>query len=163
MEVDKTKMKSFETSIFGKKQTVHVSSEIFDKVVENIGRVVEIECNYKINDLGEISDVYDVTSVESRDILELWDISYKNEFYSLKEPLNVKVETNVDEENHWVLKNDDLEIISLGEKWDDAFNVFSEEFCLLVREFVNTDEKLSLGAKELQAKLLKYLRGGNEY
>ena len=97
---------------------------------------------------------------ESRDALEIWDISYKNEFFSLREPIIAKVETDADKNNHWIVRNDDLGIISSGERLDDAFSVFSEEFCMLVREFVNTDEKLSRGAKELQVKLLKHLRGG---
>jgi|GEM_PF-4830635 len=156
-EPNRLGMKSFITSIGGKKHTIPVTSEIFEQIIENSGHVVELECYYRVDFSGDITDVYDVTSVTKKDYIELWDISYKNREYSLTKPLIVKIESNIEKENDWFLKNEDLGIMSVSENWDDAVCAFNEEFDVFVQEYVLTKDKLSPGAIKLRDKILGYL------
>jgi len=156
-EADQNGMKSFKTSIDGKKLTILVSSEIFDQVEENSGRLVEIECNNKLNINGDITGVYDVTKIKRVEFLELWDISFRNREYRLVKPLKVKIESDIKRENEWFLINEDLGIMSVDNDWESAFNAFNEEFDVFVHEYVKTKDNLNPGAIKLKEKILGYL------
>lgn len=156
-ETNHSGMKSFMTSIGGKKRIIPVTPEIFEQVIESSGHVVEIECNYKVNFNGDIIDIYDVTNITKKDKIELWDISYKSRNYNLVKPLVIKIESNIEKKNDWFLKNEDLGIMSVSEDWDDAIVAFNEEFDVFVQEYVLTKDKLSPSAIKLRDKILGYL------
>jgi len=162
MEVIKnTGMKSFVTSIDGRKMSIPVDNDLFDEVLSNAGKVVEIECSYKTDENGDITEIYNVTKVTKKVSLEIWDICYRNNCYNLKSPLEIKIDSNIEKEENWIIRNDDLEIISMGQKWDETLNAFYEEFDMLVIQYVHSDEALSKGAEELRMKISSYL-GGND-
>lgn len=163
MEISKnTGMKSFSTSVDGRKISVPVNNDLFDEVIANAGKVVEIECGCKTDENRDIVEVYNVTKVTKRTSLVIWDINYKNNYYNLKKPLEVKIDSNIEKDENWIIRNEDLEIISMGQKWDETLNAFSEEFDMLVSEYVNSKDALSKGAKELREKIASYLGGSND-
>ena len=157
-----TEMRSFTTSIDGRKINVPVNNERFQEILPNIGRVVEIESGCKTDKSGNIVEIYNITKVTRKTSLEVWDIYYKNNFYNLKKPLEIKIDSNI-ANGDWIIRNEDLEIISAGQNWDETLNAFNEEFDMLVSEYVRSGDALSEGAKELREKIISYTGGGNDY
>ena len=155
----KNGMKSFTTFIDGKKHTVFVAQEFFDKITENIGCVVEIKCNYTVNEDSEIIDLFDVSRVIKKNSIDIWDICYRDRCYNLRKPLKLKIESSIKKSPQWILKNEDLEITAMDKDWTVAYTAFNEEFDMLIREYVFTKDNLSPGAEELKTKLLSYIGG----
>lgn len=155
-QADKNDMKSFITYIEGRKFTIPVNAEIYEKLAKHPGSVFEIECSTKTNELNEIVKVFDIVNAVKRNSIELWDIC-ADKCYSLVKPLVVNIVSTIEKDTYWYLKNDDLDIISMEKDWNDAYKAFAEEFDVLVEEYVYTDDELSPAAQALRTKILRYL------
>ena len=157
-EVEKDGTRSFETSIDGKRIKVPIDSAKLPLMSENLGYIVEIECEYSLDDEEQIVKIFNVTSIEKKEEISLYELDYLEERYDLVKPLMVRIEGNISEEQgYWILENDDLGIYVAEKDWGDAYDSFCGSFDFLVKEYVETQDKLSPRAKLLGDKIRGYL------
>jgi len=149
-------IKSMEGELY-KFEYTDINRHIEDKYLDFIRRPIEV---VGITEGG----------VKGRKIREILDLKPLEELYideigryPLRKPMKIKVEYDFDDEL-WILGNDELGLVGIGESYDEAMNSLEESLEVAIDIYLNEDEKnLSEKAIELKKKLKGYLKNHNAF
>lgn len=128
--------------------------ELQSDIIQKAGKMVSI--SGKILQQNKIS-INSEFSINTIDHLPFRQITINNKAYTLKEPIMLDVDYDINHDKY-IISHDDIKLLVVSSKLSDAFEEIDEQLNILWDEFVKEDERnLTSAAIEYRNKLINYL------
>jgi hypothetical protein len=128
----------------------HFPEEMDSEVIESIGKDVRITGEALVNEHGNVTSIRKVTDIRLIEpgTWSLEKIRWKNRIFTFSDGFSLDVDI---EDDLWKLENKDLDIVVFDESFEEALNIFYEEFSMLWDEYALEEESsLSEDARGLK-------------